>query len=119
MRRTATQPVTMHDVSIASGDKVVMYYGAANRDPRAFGEPDRFDVGRHPNEHVAFGGGGPHFCLGAHIARVEIHAMLREVLTRLPDIELAGEAEWLPSTFISGRKHLPVRFTPGRRLGAN
>jgi cytochrome P450 len=117
MRRRATRALTLHDVDIAAGDKVVMYYGAANRDERAFADPDRFDVGRTPNEHVAFGGGGPHFCLGAHIARVEITAMLREVLTRLPDIEPAGPVEWLPSNFISGPRHLPVRFTPGRRAG--
>jgi len=115
MRRRATRPVELHGVAVAEGDKVVMYYGAANRDPRAFAAADQLDVARHPNEHVAFGGGGPHFCLGAHIARVEIHAMLREVLTRLSDIEPAGAVEWLPSTFISGPKHLPVRFTPGAR----
>src|SRR4051812_12601355 len=115
MRRRATRARTLHDVDIAPGDKVVMYYGAANRDERAFADADAFDVGRTPNEHVAFGGGGPHFCLGAHIARVEISAMLREVLTRLPDIEPAGPVEWLPSNFISGPKHLPVRFTAGAR----
>ncbi len=118
MRRRATRAVTLQDVAIAEDDKVVMYYGAANRDPRAFADADRFDVGRHPNEHIAFGGGGPHFCLGAHIARVEIHAMLRAVLTRLGDIEPDGPVEWLPSTFISGPKHLPVRFTPGPRVGS-
>jgi cytochrome P450 len=117
MRRRATRPLTLQDVAIAEDDKVVMYYGAANRDPRAFAAADQFDVGRDPNEHIAFGGGGPHFCLGAHIARVEIHAMLRAVLTRLADIEPAGPVEWLPSTFISGPKHLPVRFTPGQRVG--
>ena len=90
-----------------------MYYGSANRDASVFPEPDRFDVARSPNLHLAFGG-GQHFCLGAHIARVEIEAMLREILTRLPDIEPAGPAVWLPSTFISGPKHLPVRFTSGK-----
>jgi cytochrome P450 len=117
MRRRATRPVTMHGVDIAEGDKVVMYYGAANRDERVFVDADRFDVGRRPNEHLAFGGGGPHFCLGAHLARVEVQAMLREVLTRLHDLEPAGPVEWLPSNFISGPKHLPVRFAPGARLG--
>jgi len=117
MRRRATRTVTLQDVEIAEGDKVVMYYGAANRDPRAFADAHTFDIGRLPNEHVAFGGGGPHFCLGAHIARVEIHAMLREVLTRLADLAPAGPVEWLPSTFISGPKCLPVRFTPGARVG--
>ena len=117
MRRRATRPVTLHGVDIAEGDKVVMYYGAANRDERVFVDADRFDVARCPNEHLAFGGGGPHFCLGAHLARVEVQAMLREVLTRLHGLELAGPVEWLPSNFISGPKHLPVRFTPGARLG--
>jgi cytochrome P450 len=114
MRRTATRPCAVAGTPIAEGDKVVMYYGSANRDERAFAEPDRFDVGRTPNDHIAFGGGGPHFCLGSHIARVEIEAMLRELLTRMPDVAPAGPAEWLPSNFISGPKRLPVRFTPGR-----
>jgi cytochrome P450 len=118
MRRTATQDHELAGTPIAEGDKVVMYYGSANRDDRAFADPDRFDVSRSPNEHIAFGGGGPHFCLGAHIARVEIRAMLREVLTRLPDIEPTGPAEWLASNFISGPKHLPVGFTPARRATA-
>jgi cytochrome P450 len=111
MRRTATRDTAVGDHPIAAGDKVVMYYGAANRDPAAFVEPERFDVGRHPNDHVAFGGGGPHFCLGARIARLEIEALLGEVLRRLPDLEPDGEVEWLPSNFISGPKHLPVRFS--------
>jgi cytochrome P450 len=114
MRRTATRSCEVAGTPIDEGDKVVMYYGSANRDERAFAEPDRFDVGRTPNDHIAFGGGGPHFCLGSHIARVEIQAMLRELLTRMPDVAPAGPAEWLASNFISGPKHLPVRFTPGR-----
>ncbi len=112
MRRTAMRDTELRDHKIAAGDKVVMYYGAANRDPDAFDHPQRFDVGRTPNDHVAFGGGGPHFCLGAHIGRIEIEAMFRELLTRLPDIEPTAPAEWLPSNFISGPKHLPVRFSP-------
>ena len=112
MRRTATRDTELHGVAIREGDKVVMYYGAANRDPVAFGPSgSELDLSRSPNEHVAFGGGGPHFCLGAHVARVEIHALLRELLTRLRGIEPAGPTEWLPSVFISGPKHLPVRFT--------
>jgi cytochrome P450 len=112
MRRTALCDTELQGRAIAAGDKVVMYYGSANRDPDAFGPTaDALDLARTPNEHVAFGGGGPHFCLGAHIARAEIHALLRELLTRLDDIEPAGDTEWLPSTFISGPKHLPVRFT--------
>ena len=111
MRRTATRSCELAGTAITAGDKVVMYYGSANRDERAFAEPEHFDVGRTPNEHIAFGGGGPHFCLGSHIARVEIQALLRELLTRLPDIAPAGPAEWLASNFISGPKHLPVKFT--------
>jgi cytochrome P450 len=116
MRRTATRDVELAGTPVAAGDKVVMYYGSANRDELAFAEPDRFDVGRTPNDHIAFGGGGPHFCLGAHIARVEVQELLAELLPRLVDLEPAGPAEWLASNFISGPKHLPVRFTPGGRL---
>jgi cytochrome P450 len=111
MRRTATRDTELEGVAIGAGQKVVMYYGSANRDPEAFGtSANELDLSRSPNDHVAFGGGGPHFCLGAHIARVEIHALLRELLTRLVDLRPAGPTEWLPSTFISGPKHLPVTF---------
>jgi cytochrome P450 len=110
MRRTATTDARVGDVEIPAGDKVVMYYGAANRDPSAFDAPEVLDVGRTPNEHLAFGGGGPHFCLGAPLARIEIRALLREILTRLSDLEPAGEASWLDSNFIFGPTHLPVRF---------
>ena len=112
MRRTATADTELAGRQIKSGQKVVLYYGAANRDPRAFDEPERFDVTRTPNDHVAFGGGGQHFCLGAQVARVEIEAMFRQLLTRLPDLRKAGQTEWLPSTFISGPKH--IRVCPGR-----
>ena len=108
MRRTATANTDVRGQQIKEGEKVVVYYGAANRDPRVFDDPDRFDVTRTPNEHLAFGGGGPHHCLGAHVARVEIEAMFAQLLTRLPDLEKAGDTEWLPSNFISGPKHLPV-----------
>jgi cytochrome P450 len=109
MRRTATADTELGGRRISAGQKVVMYYGAANRDPLAFDEPERFDVGRTPNDHLAFGGGGPHFCLGSQVARVEIDAMFRQILTRLPDLQKIGETEWLPSTFISGPKHIRVR----------
>jgi cytochrome P450 len=109
MRRTAVDDTTLEGVPIAAGQKVVMYYGSANRDPDAFGPTaGELDLARAPNDHVAFGGGGPHFCLGAHIARIEIHALLRELLTRLVDVRPTGETEWLPSTFISGPRHLPI-----------
>jgi cytochrome P450 len=112
MRRTTKQDAVIGYQPIKRGDKVVMYYGAANRDPSVFDAPHTFDIERSPNDHVAFGGGGPHFCLGAHIGRIEIEAILRELLTRLPDMEPIAPAEWLPSNFISGPKHLPVRFSP-------
>jgi cytochrome P450 len=118
MRRTAQRDTELDGVRIAAGQKVVMYYGSANRDPDPFGPTaDRLDLARTPNDHVAFGGGGPHFCLGAHIARVEIHALLRELLTRLVDLRPTAPTEWLPSTFISGPKHLPISFkaAPGAR----
>ena len=111
MRRTALKGCTVGDASIRGGDALALYYGAANRDPEAFPNPEHFDVGRQPNDHIAFGG-GVHFCLGVHIARVEIQVMLRELLTRLPDLEMSDEPEWLDSNFIWGPKHLPVRFTP-------
>jgi cytochrome P450 len=118
MRRTATRDTLLGERQVAAGDKVVMYYGSANRDPAVFDEPDRLDVARRPNDHLAFGSGGPHFCLGARVGRVESQALLGEMLRRLEDLETAGPAEWLPSNFISGPKHLPVRFRPGRRTGA-
>jgi cytochrome P450 len=109
MRRTATSDTELCGRRIEAGQKVVMYYGAANRDPRAFADPERFDITRTPNDHLAFGGGGPHFCLGSHVARVEIDAMFRQLLTRLPDLQKSGETEWQSSTFISGPKHIRVR----------
>jgi cytochrome P450 len=109
MRRTATAATELGGRRIEAGQKVVMYYGAANRDPRAFDEPERFDITRVPNDHLAFGGGGPHFCLGSHVARVEIGAMFRQLLSRLPDLQKIGDTEWQQSTFISGPKHIRVR----------
>ena len=111
MRRTAARDTELGGKKIQAGDKVVMYYGSANRDESIFPEPDRFDVARTPNDHIAFGGGGTHFCLGAHIARLEIQVMLREILTRIADIEQAGPAQWVESNFISGLRRLPVQFT--------
>jgi cytochrome P450 len=97
---------------LAEGDKVVVFYGSANRDDSVFALPDRFDVGRSPNPHMAFGGGGPHLCLGLHLARIEIDAMMRELLTRVPDIRPLAPPERLASNFIAGIRHLPVAFTP-------
>jgi cytochrome P450 len=100
----------VRDVEIAAGDKLALYYGSANRDVEVFPDGSRFDIGRDPNDHIAFGA-GPHFCLGSNLARIEIAVMLRELLTRLPDIQQSGDASWLESNFISGPKHLPVRIS--------
>ena len=109
MRRTAKHDVDLGGKAIAKGQKVVMYFGSANRDPAHFDAPDRFDLSRAANEHNAFGVGA-HACLGQHIARVEIDAMLTEVLTRMEAFELAAPTEWLPSNFISGPRSMPLRF---------
>ena len=114
MRRTARADTEIAGQPIAEGDKLALYYGSANRDAAAFDRPDEFDIARSPNHHVAFGATGAHFCLGAHVARIEIDAMLREVLTRMEELELAAEPEWLPSNFISGPRTMPVRFRPAR-----
>jgi cytochrome P450 len=115
MRRTATRDARIGEAAVAAGDKVVMYFGAANRDPDKFAQPETLDLARSPNEHIAFGG-GPHVCLGQHLARIEIDAILKEVLTRMNDFEIPDPPEWLASTFISGPKTMPVRFRPGPRL---
>lgn len=115
MRRMAMRDTRIGETDIQAGDKVVMYFGAANRDPVRFDNPDTLDLARTPNDHLAFGS-GPHVCLGQHLARLEIDAMLHEVLTRLHDIEVVGEPEWLASTFISGPKKMPIRFRTGTRL---
>lgn len=113
MRRTLTRDHVLSGVQMREGDKVILYYGSANRDVDVFAEPERFDVRRDPNPHVGFGGPGPHFCLGAHLARRELAVMLRELYTRIPDLELDGEPEQLRSSFINGIKRMPMRFTPG------
>ena len=108
MRRTAKKDAELNGAQIKAGDKVVMYFGSANRDPAHFEAPDALDLARPIESHLAFGA-GPHVCLGQHIARIEIDAMFRQLLTRLPDLEKTGETEWQPSTFISGPKHIRVR----------
>jgi cholest-4-en-3-one 26-monooxygenase len=113
-RRTATSDVQLGGQEIKAGDKVVIWYISANRDEKVFKDPYRFDIERTPNEHVAFGGGGPHFCLGANLARMEINVMFEEVLDRLDDIELAAPVSRLRSNFINGLKHIPLKFTAKR-----
>jgi len=112
MRRTTTEDTVIGGVDIAAGQKVSMFYLAANRDEDVFADPYAFDVRRDPNPHIGFGGPGPHFCLGAHLARREITVMFRELFDRLPDIEATGEPDVLASSFIHGIKHLPATFTP-------
>jgi len=114
-RRTVMRDVSVRGVDLREGDKVVVFYGSGNRDEDVFAEPDVFDVGRNPNPHMAFGGGGPHLCLGLHLARIEIAAMLRQLVTRMPDLAPAGPTETLASNFIAGIRTMPVRFTPGPR----
>ncbi|MQA97981.1 MAG: cytochrome P450 [Streptosporangiales bacterium] len=110
-RRTAQADTEIRGQRIAEGEKVVVYYPAANRDPRVFTGPGAFDLGRDPNPHVGFGGGGPHFCLGAHLARMELAVLFRALAARMPDIRPAGEVRRLRSNFINGIKEMPVRFT--------
>ena len=116
MRRTARRDTEIAGQKIRAGDKVVRYFGAANFDERQFEDPYRLNLTRSPNAHIAFGAGA-HVCLGQHIARVEIDALLREVVSRMHDIELSQRPEWLPSNFISGPKRMPVRFRAGAKVG--
>jgi cholest-4-en-3-one 26-monooxygenase len=116
-RRTATQDVELGGQQIKEGDKVVFWHTSANRDERAFENPDTFDVTRSPNNHIAFGGGGPHFCLGANLAKMEITVMFDRLLERLPDMRLDGEVQRLQSNFINGTKHIPIAFEPSAPIG--
>ncbi len=110
MRRTLIRDYTMNGQDYREGDKVALFYYSANRDEAVFTDPERFDITRSPNPHVGFGAPGPHFCLGAHLARRELTVMLRELLTRVPDIT-AGEPDRLLSSFVNGIKRLPCQFT--------
>lgn len=114
-RRTATCDTEIAGQAVSEGDKVVFWHISANRDDAVFDDPYTFDVTRSPNDHVAFGGGGPHFCLGSNLARLEIRVMFEEVLRRLPDMELSGPVERLRSNFINGIKHAPMKFRPSPR----
>jgi cytochrome P450 len=112
-RRTVTEDVELPSGrgSFKAGDKVVLWYNSANRDEDVFERAGEFDITRSPNEHVGFGGGGPHFCLGANLARREVRVLFEELFRVLPDIEATGEPDMLQSNFIHGIKHLDARFT--------
>ncbi len=109
-RRTATRDVELRGQAIKAGDKVVTWYISANRDEEMFPDPYLFDVTREPNDHVTFGPGGPHFCLGAHLARLETKILLQELLPRLGSIELTGPVRRIRSNFVNGVKTMPVRL---------
>nr|WP_239520523.1 cytochrome P450 [Blastococcus saxobsidens] len=110
MRRTATRDGELNGYPFAAGDKFLLFYAAANRDPAVFAEPHRFDLARDPNPHVGFGSKGPHFCLGAHLARRELALTFRKVFEQLPDLEITGPPARLQSSFVNGLKRLPARL---------
>jgi cytochrome P450 len=112
-RRTARTDATIRGVPIAAGDKVVVWFAAGNRDPDHYPEPHRLDVARNPTDHLTFGRGGPHICLGAHLARLEVRVYLEELLERVERVELAGEPRRLRSNFTNGLSELPMRLVPG------
>jgi cytochrome P450 family 142 subfamily A polypeptide 1 len=111
MARTVTADVVVRGEQLHEGDQLILLYPSANRDEAVFERPEALDLSREPNPHLAFGF-GPHFCLGASLARLELRVMFRELLTRLPDLELVGATPYRPSNFISGPEAMPVRFTP-------
>jgi cytochrome P450 len=112
--RIATRDTVLCGQPIKKGDMAVIWYGAANRDPSKFPEPDRFDISRSPNEHIAFGFAA-HFCLGVHVGRLQVRSVLKELLRRLPDISLAGPVKWLDGTLTSGPAQMPIRYSPTAR----
>ena len=117
MARTVTEDVIIRDQLLRRGDQLILFYPSANRDEAVFDDPDSLDVRRDPNPHIAFGF-GPHFCLGAALARLELRVMVEEVLRRLPNLELAGSGlPYRESNFVSGLEAMPVRFTPSPREG--
>jgi cytochrome P450 len=111
--RTATRDVEIRGQRIRAGERVTIWLPSGNRDEEIFPDAGRFDVGRSPNEHIGFGY-GEHFCLGAHLARLEIRVLLDEILNRLPDIRLGGAVERICSNQLAGIKHMPIKFTPAQ-----
>jgi methyl-branched lipid omega-hydroxylase len=114
MRRTARQDGELNGLRYRAGDKFLLFCAAANRDPAVFPDPHVFDLGRDPDPHVGFGAHGPHFCLGAHLARRVIAMTFQALFERLPDLEVAGEPDRLRSSFVNGLKRLPARLTGAR-----
>jgi cytochrome P450 len=114
MRRTATRDGEIGGHRFTAGEKFLLFYAAANRDPEVFADPQRFDVARDPNPHVGFGSKGPHFCLGAHLARRELQVTFRAVFDQLPDLEVTGPPDRLASSFVNGLKRLPARLGGSR-----
>jgi cholest-4-en-3-one 26-monooxygenase len=112
MRRTAAVDTEFGGVSMRAGDKVVLWYVSGNRDEAEFCKPELFDVGRDPNRHLSFGRGGPHLCLGAHLARLEIKIVLAALAQRVAAFELAGDPRRIRSNFTNGLKSLPLRVVP-------
>jgi cytochrome P450 len=110
MRRTLASDFTLSEFELKAGDKVLLFYNSANRDEDVFDDPYVFDVARTPNDHYGFGAPGPHFCLGAHLARREITVMWHELLSRTPNIHATGPPSQLASSFVNGVKHLPYDF---------
>jgi len=117
-RRNVTKDTVIRGQQIKAGEKVSIWYISANRDEDVFADPFKFDIQRAPNQHVAFGGGGPHFCLGASLARLEMSIMFEELVKRVEAVERTGPVRRLRSNFINGLKHLPVRLTPRVRKAA-
>jgi cholest-4-en-3-one 26-monooxygenase len=115
VRRTANRDTELSGQRIAEGDKVVAFLTSANRDEDVFAAPQEFDIGRDPNPHVGFSGGGPHYCLGRHLAALELRVMLTALAERMPGIALDGEVSRLRSNFVNGFKHMPVRLPDARR----
>ena len=110
-QRTATEDAEIRGQRIERGERVGLLYGSANYDETVFGDPNRFDIGRSPNPHVGFGGGGAHFCPGSHLAKLEIDVMFNAIADHLPDIAPAGPARRLRSGWLNGIKELPVTYT--------
>ena len=108
-RRTATKDVQMHGKVIRAGDKVVTWFASGNRDPEIFENANNFDVARNPNEHMTFGRGGPHMCLGNALARIELRIMFEDLVSRIDSMEITGPIDFLRSNFVHGVKRMPVK----------